>query len=47
LSGYANTPAHGTVVFSILANDWSRSGDNLVRAIDQLVVQINNMGACN
>jgi D-alanyl-D-alanine carboxypeptidase/D-alanyl-D-alanine-endopeptidase (penicillin-binding protein 4) len=47
LSGYANTPAHGTVVFSILANDWSRSGDNLVRAIDQLVVQINNMGACD
>ncbi len=47
LSGYSNNPSHGTIVFSILANDWSRTGDNLVRAIDQVVVQINNMGACN
>jgi len=47
LSGYSNNPTHGTIVFSILANDWSRSGDNLVRAIDQVVVQINNMGACD
>lgn len=47
LSGYSNNPTHGTIVFSILANDWSRTGNNLVRAIDQVVVQINNMGACD
>jgi D-alanyl-D-alanine carboxypeptidase/D-alanyl-D-alanine-endopeptidase (penicillin-binding protein 4) len=47
LSGYLNNPTHGTLVFSILANDWSRTGNNLVRAIDQVVVQINTMGACN
>jgi D-alanyl-D-alanine carboxypeptidase/D-alanyl-D-alanine-endopeptidase (penicillin-binding protein 4) len=47
LSGYLNNPTHGTIVFSILANDWSRTGNDLVRAIDQVVVQINTMGACN
>ena len=46
LSGYANNPTHGTLVFSILANDFSRSGDSLVRAIDQVVVQLNTMGDC-
>jgi D-alanyl-D-alanine carboxypeptidase/D-alanyl-D-alanine-endopeptidase (penicillin-binding protein 4) len=47
LSGYLNNPTHGTIVFSILANDWSRTGNDLVQAIDQVVVQINAMGPCN
>jgi D-alanyl-D-alanine carboxypeptidase/D-alanyl-D-alanine-endopeptidase (penicillin-binding protein 4) len=46
LSGYINNPTHGTLVFSILANDWSRSGTALVRAIDQVVVQLNTLGPC-
>lgn len=46
LSGYLNNPTHGTLVFSILANDKSRSGTALVRAIDQVVVQLNMMGPC-
>jgi len=46
LSGYLTNPTHGTLVFSILANDGSRSGTALVRAIDQLVVQLNMMGPC-
>ncbi|MGL5032485.1 MAG: D-alanyl-D-alanine carboxypeptidase, partial [Microcystaceae cyanobacterium] len=47
LSGYINNPTYGTLVFSILANDSSRSGDAMVRGIDQVVVQMNTMGRCN
>lgn len=47
LSGYVNNPTHGPLVFSILANDWSRSGTALVRAIDQVVLQLNTMGPCS
>ncbi|BFM40827.1 D-alanyl-D-alanine carboxypeptidase/D-alanyl-D-alanine-endopeptidase [Synechocystis sp. LKSZ1] len=47
LSGYINNPTHGTLVFSILANDWSRSGTALVRAIDQVAVQLNTLGPCS
>ncbi len=46
LSGYINNPSHGPLAFSILANDWSRSGNALVRAIDQVVVQLNTLPPC-
>jgi D-alanyl-D-alanine carboxypeptidase/D-alanyl-D-alanine-endopeptidase (penicillin-binding protein 4) len=47
LSGYINHPTYGILVFSMLANDSSKSGTALVKQIDQVVLQLSMMNQCN
>jgi len=46
LSGYLEHRQHGTLVFSILANNSKQSGTALVRGIDEIVLLINMTSAC-
>jgi D-alanyl-D-alanine carboxypeptidase/D-alanyl-D-alanine-endopeptidase (penicillin-binding protein 4) len=46
LSGYVENPTYGTLVFSILANHSSVSGDALVGAIDSIVLQLAQLTPC-
>lgn len=45
LSGYLEHPEYGVIVFSIIANE-SSSGDGLVNAIDDIVVQVSKLSRC-
>jgi D-alanyl-D-alanine carboxypeptidase/D-alanyl-D-alanine-endopeptidase (penicillin-binding protein 4) len=47
LSGYINHPEYGVLVFSILANNPSLSGNALVRAIDSMVVRFSTVRSCS
>lgn len=46
LSGYIERDGHGTLVFSILTNHPSSTGTHLVRAIDEMVVNLNTISPC-
>lgn len=46
LSGYLEHPEYGVLVFSIIANQPSNSGDSLVNAIDDIVVQVSKLSRC-
>jgi D-alanyl-D-alanine carboxypeptidase/D-alanyl-D-alanine-endopeptidase (penicillin-binding protein 4) len=46
LSGYLDHPDYGMIVFSIIANQSSPSGDNLMEAIDDIVVQLSLLSRC-
>lgn len=46
LSGYLEHSQHGTLVFSILANNSKQSGSALVRGIDEIVLLINMTSTC-
>ena len=46
LSGYINHPQYGVLVFSILANNSSQSGNYLVKSIDNIVLQLSTMQYC-
>ncbi|ACK70803.1 peptidase S13 D-Ala-D-Ala carboxypeptidase C [Gloeothece citriformis PCC 7424] len=47
LSGYMNHPQYGMLVFSILANNPSISGNALVSSIDKIVLQVSMSSPCN
>ena len=47
LSGYINNPEFGVLVFSILANNSSQSGNYLVKSIDSIVLQLSTIQSCN
>ena len=46
LSGYLENPEYGVIVFSILVNEPSNSGDGLVSAIDDIVIQMSRLSRC-
>jgi serine-type D-Ala-D-Ala carboxypeptidase/endopeptidase (penicillin-binding protein 4) len=46
LSGYLDNPQYGEIVFSILANQPSASGDTMLQAIDQVVLQLSRLTPC-
>lgn len=46
LSGYLDHHQYGTLVFSIIANHPNQSGTALVRAIDEIVLTLNNTASC-
>lgn len=46
LSGYLEHPDYGTIVFSILANQPSQSGQVLVGAIDEIVLRLTQLDPC-
>jgi D-alanyl-D-alanine carboxypeptidase/D-alanyl-D-alanine-endopeptidase (penicillin-binding protein 4) len=46
LSGYIDHPQEGTLVFSIIANNRSVSGQALVRSIDSIVLQLTGSRSC-
>ncbi|HBK64427.1 MAG TPA: D-alanyl-D-alanine carboxypeptidase/D-alanyl-D-alanine-endopeptidase [Cyanobacteria bacterium UBA11149] len=46
LSGYLEHPEYGVIVFSVIANQSSPSGDNLIDAIDDIVVQLSRLSKC-
>ncbi|MGB3692271.1 MAG: D-alanyl-D-alanine carboxypeptidase/D-alanyl-D-alanine-endopeptidase [Spirulinaceae cyanobacterium] len=46
LSGYLEHPEYGRIVFSILINQPGQSGDTMLRAIDDVVVQLTKLVRC-
>jgi serine-type D-Ala-D-Ala carboxypeptidase/endopeptidase (penicillin-binding protein 4) len=46
LSGYIDHPQEGILVFSIIANNRSVSGQSLVRSIDAIVLQLTGSPSC-
>lgn len=46
LSGYLDHPEYGTLAFSIIVNQPNRSGTSLVRAIDRIVLNLNQTIPC-
>lgn len=46
LSGYIHHPHYGILVFSIIANNPKQSGKALVKAIDQIVLQLSLVTPC-
>jgi serine-type D-Ala-D-Ala carboxypeptidase/endopeptidase (penicillin-binding protein 4) len=46
LSGYMEHPEYGTIVFSIIVNQSSQSGDTLVKGVDRIVLQMSNLTRC-
>lgn len=46
LSGYMEHPSYGTLVFSIIVNQPNQSGASLVRAIDEIVLNLNMTSTC-
>jgi D-alanyl-D-alanine carboxypeptidase/D-alanyl-D-alanine-endopeptidase (penicillin-binding protein 4) len=46
LSGYLDHPEMGVMVFSIIANNRSASGQALVRSIDSIVLQLTRSRSC-
>jgi len=40
LSGYADTPAHGRVAFSLLVNNFEEPGTGVTKAIDEVVLSL-------
>lgn len=46
LSGYLETPGYGTVVFSIMVNQPGQSGRTLLRAIDDMVLNLAQVRPC-
>ena len=46
LSGYINHPRYGTLLFSIMVNQPNHSGDVLVDAIDDIVLQLSMLDPC-
>lgn len=46
LSGYLEHPDYGMLVFSIIANSPGQSGGALVRAIDEIVINLYNHTTC-
>lgn len=46
LSGYVENPHYGTLLFSIIANQPGQSGQALVKAIDDVVVQLSLVSHC-
>ncbi len=46
LSGYMEHPSYGTLVFSIMVNQPNQSGASLVRAIDEIVLNLNMASTC-
>ncbi len=46
LSGYVETPAYGTVVFSIVVNQPGQSGSVMIGAIDEVVGTIARLQPC-
>jgi D-alanyl-D-alanine carboxypeptidase/D-alanyl-D-alanine-endopeptidase (penicillin-binding protein 4) len=47
LSGYLEAPNYGTIAFSIVVNQSEQSGDVLVQAIDQIVLQTAQVTRCD
>ena len=46
LSGYLEHPQQGTVVFSILVNQANQSGNTMLQAIDDIVLQVLDLESC-
>jgi D-alanyl-D-alanine carboxypeptidase/D-alanyl-D-alanine-endopeptidase (penicillin-binding protein 4) len=46
LSGYMDHPRYGIIVFSIIGNNPRRSGDSLVKTIDDVVLQLSLLTPC-
>jgi D-alanyl-D-alanine carboxypeptidase/D-alanyl-D-alanine-endopeptidase (penicillin-binding protein 4) len=46
LSGYMEHPRYGTIVFSIMGNNPSQSGDSLVKTIDDIILQLSMLMPC-
>ena len=46
LSGYLNHPRYGPIVFSIMVNNPRQSGQALVGAIDEIVLQLSTLSPC-
>lgn len=46
LSGYLNHPRYGPIVFSIMVNNSRQSGQVLVEAIDDIVLQLSALSPC-
>ena len=40
LSGYADTPSHGRVAFSLLVNNFEEPGPGVTKTIDELVLAL-------
>ena len=46
LSGYVESPTYGPLIFSILINQPGQSGSVMLRAIDQMVLQMAQVSPC-
>jgi len=46
LSGYLEHPDYGTIVFSIIVNQPSQSGQTLVGAVDEIVLRLTQLTPC-
>ncbi|NJL37108.1 MAG: D-alanyl-D-alanine carboxypeptidase [Leptolyngbyaceae cyanobacterium RM2_2_4] len=46
LSGYLDNPQYGQIVFSILVNQSNLSGETMIGAIDQVVLQLARLTPC-
>lgn len=46
LSGYLNHPHYKTLVFSVMVNQPNRSGQSLVKAIDEIVLRLSLLSPC-
>ncbi len=47
LSGYMYHSVYGMLVFSMIGNNQSQSGDSLVKIIDNIVLQLRTLPACD